>query len=147
MSYIVSRRNRAARVLAHPDACTGALQGLYRKRTTLSPLEIAAELGASLECALSAGVRRESIVLDPGLGFAKRPEHSYAALAGLPALAGIGLPLLVGPSRKSFLSAAIGDRPTGERDMATASAVAAAVLLGAHIVRVHNVRHVDVVRG
>ncbi len=58
-----------------------------------------------------------------------------------------GCPLLVGPSRKSFLSAAIGERAPGERDMATAAAVAAAVLLGAHIVRVHNVPDmVDVVR-
>ena len=86
-------------------------------------------------------------MLDPGLGFAKRPEHSYAALAGLPELAALGRPLLVGPSRKSFLTAAIGERPPRERDMATAASVAAAVLLGAHIVRVHAVpAMVDVVR-
>jgi dihydropteroate synthase len=59
----------------------------------------------------------------------------------------LGRPLLVGPSRKSFLSAAIGERPPQARDMATAASVAAAVLLGAHIVRVHNVPDmVDVVR-
>ena len=111
------------------------------------PLEVADELRASLERALAAGARRESVVLDPGLGFAKRPEHSYAALAALPAFAALGRPLLVGPSRKSFLSAAIGERAPGERDMATAASVAAAVLLGAHIVRVHNVpAMVDVVR-
>ena len=111
------------------------------------PLEVAEELRASLERALAAGVRRDSVVLDPGLGFAKRPEHSYAALAALPTFAEIGRPLLVGPSRKSFLSAAIGERAPGERDMATASSVAAAVLFGAHIVRVHNVpAMVDVVR-
>ena len=111
------------------------------------PREVGDELRASLERALAAGVRRESVVLDPGLGFAKRPEHSYEALAALPAFAALGCPLLVGPSRKSFLSAAIGERAPGERDMATAAAVAAAVLLGAHIVRVHNVpAMVDVVR-
>jgi dihydropteroate synthase len=79
------------------------------------------------------------VVLDPGLGFAKRPEHSYAALAALPQFAALGCPLLVGPSRKSFLSAAIGEHDPGRRDMATAAAVTAAVLLGVHIVRVHNV--------
>ena len=111
------------------------------------PGEIADELRASLERALAAGVPLESVVLDPGLGFAKRAEHSYAALAALPALAGLGRPLLVGPSRKSFLAAAVGERAPVDRDMATAASVAAAVLLGAHIVRVHNVpAMVDAVR-
>jgi dihydropteroate synthase len=111
------------------------------------PLEVGDELRASLDRALAAGMRRESVMLDPGLGFAKRPEHSYAALAALPAFATLGCPLVAGPSRKSFLNAAIGERSTGERDMATAAAVTAAVLLGAHIVRVHNVpAMVDVVR-
>ena len=109
--------------------------------------EMVDELRGSFDCATAAGVRRECIVLDPGLGFSKRPEHSYEALAALPALAALGCPLLVGPSRKSFLSAAIGARDPGERDMATAASVTAAVLLGAHIVRVHNVpAMVDVVR-
>jgi dihydropteroate synthase len=112
----------------YKDANYGSVQG-----------EIGEELRASLERAVEVGVRRESIVLDPGLGFAKRPEHSYAALAALPALAALGYPLLVGPSRKSFLSAAIGERTPAERDMATGASVAASVLLGAHIVRVHNV--------
>lgn len=111
------------------------------------PLEVRDELRASLDRALIAGVRRDSVVLDPGLGFAKRPEHSYAALAALPAFAALGCPLLAGPSRKSFLSAAIGERAPSERDMATAASVSAAVLLGAHVVRVHNVpAMVDVVR-
>jgi dihydropteroate synthase len=109
--------------------------------------EVREELRASLERALAAGVPRASVILDPGLGFAKRPEHSYQALAALPVLATLGCPLLVGPSRKSFLTAAIGERAPRDRDMATAASVTAAVLLGAHIVRVHNVPDmVDVVR-
>jgi dihydropteroate synthase len=109
--------------------------------------EVKDELRASLDRALEAGAARESVILDPGLGFAKRPEHSFEALAGLPIFAALGCPLLIGPSRKSFLTAAIGDRPPAERDAATAASVAAAVLLGAHIVRVHNVADmVDVVR-
>ena len=141
----IAARSGAGLILMH---ARGQSKDMYKEAHYGSvPIEVADELRASLERAVSAGARRESIVLDPGLGFAKRPEHSYAALAALPALAAIGLPLLVGPSRKSFLSAAIGERAPGERDMATASSVAAAVLLGAHIVRVHNVpAMVDVVR-
>ena len=80
------------------------------------------------------------IIVDPGIGFAKRPDHSYGVLARLPELASaLGRPLLVGPSRKSFLKAASGGRDAPARDWATAAAVAAAVLGGAHIVRVHAV--------
>ena len=141
----IAARSGAGLILMH---ARGRSRDMYKDAHYASvPLEVGEELRASLERALAAGVRRDSVVLDPGLGFAKRPEHSYAALAALPAFAEIGCPLLVGPSRKSFLSAAIGERAPGERDMATASSVAAAVLLGAHIVRVHNVpAMVDVVR-
>ena len=79
------------------------------------------------------------IVVDPGLGFAKRAEHSLAALAALPALAALGRPVLAGPSRKSFLAAAAGGAPPRDRDWASAAAVTVAVLGGAHIVRVHAV--------
>jgi dihydropteroate synthase len=109
--------------------------------------EIVDELGQRVAFAVSCGIPREQIVIDPGLGFAKRAEDSYAALAGLGRLAALDLPILVGASRKSFLKTAIGDVPPAERDWATAAAVAAAVLLGAHIVRVHAVKPmVDVVR-
>jgi dihydropteroate synthase len=102
--------------------------------------EIADELSARAEAARAAGVPAESIVLDPGLGFAKRAEHSMEAIAGLPALAGLGFPILVGPSRKSFLTAALGPLPPGERVWGTAAAVTASILFGAHIVRVHDVK-------
>jgi len=110
--------------------------------------EVAAELQASVARAERAGVTPDRIVIDPGIGFAKRAEHSYGVLACLPELASrIGRPVLVGPSRKSFLQQAAGGRPAHERDWATAGAVAAAVLAGAHIVRVHAVAEmVQVVR-
>lgn len=101
--------------------------------------EVGRELAASMAAALGAGVARERIILDLGIGFAKRAEHSYRALAALPALAALDRPLLVGPSRKSFLRQAVGDRPPSERDWGTAAAVTAAILLGAHMVRVHAV--------
>jgi dihydropteroate synthase len=102
--------------------------------------EVAGELAASLEAALAAGVSRDRVILDPGLGFAKRADDSYDVLAGLPDLAALDRPLLVGASRKSFLAAAAGELAPFERDWATGAAVTAAVLLGAHIVRVHAVR-------
>ncbi len=111
--------------------------------------EIASELRVSMDVALRAGVAREAIILDPGVGFAKRPEHSFGVIARLddPPLAALDRPWLLGPSRKSFLRDALGDLPPGERDWGTASAVAASVLAGAHIVRVHAVKEmVQVVR-
>jgi dihydropteroate synthase len=110
-------------------------------------VEVSSELTARIETAVTAGVAREQIIIDPGLGFAKRPEHTYAALAGLTGLAALDRPILVGASRKSFLREAIGDKPAAERLWASAAAVTAAVLNGAHIVRVHDVSEmVDVVR-
>ena len=110
--------------------------------------EVTTELEASIALAERAGVARDRIVVDPGIGFAKRAEHSYGVLAYLHELASrVGRPVLVGPSRKSFLQEAAGGRPPHERDWATAGAVAAAVLAGAHIVRVHAVAEmVQVVR-
>ena len=102
--------------------------------------EVATELDAALGRAAAAGIRREQVILDPGLGFAKRADQTFAVLARLAALTALDRPLLVGPSRKSFLQAAVGECPPAEREWGTAAAVAAAALLGAHIVRVHGVR-------
>lgn len=133
----IAARTGAGLILMH---ARGPSRDMYRdaRYVTVSG-EVRDELRSSLERAIDAGVRQESVVLDPGLGFAKRPDQSYAALAALPVLATLGCPLMAGPSRKSFLTAALGERRPDERDMATAASVAAAVLLGAHIVRVHNV--------
>jgi dihydropteroate synthase len=103
--------------------------------------EITAELAASVATAVAAGVQPERLILDPGVGFAKRPSHSYGVLARLPDLASaLGRPLLVGPSRKSFMRQALNERSALERDWGTAAAVTAAILGGAHIVRVHATR-------
>jgi len=109
--------------------------------------DVAAELGRRADEAQEAGIAADRIILDPGLGFAKRAEHSMAALAGIPRLAKLGYPILSGPSRKSFLTQAIGSVPPTERRWGTAAAVAASVFLGAHVVRVHDVAEmVQVVR-
>ncbi len=109
--------------------------------------EVAGDLGRAIDRAVDAGIGRERLIVDPGIGFAKRAEQSLTLLAGTDRLAALGRPLLVGPSRKSFLNAPTGPIPPEERDWPTAAAVTAAVLGGAHIVRVHNVaKMVHVVR-
>lgn len=121
---------------------------MYARASYGDPVaDVARELTRAVERAVSRGVPWDRLVLDPGLGFAKRAAHTTAVLARLEALAALGRPLLAGPSRKSFLTAAIGDRPPAGRDWATAAAVTAAVLGGAHMVRVHAVAEmVQVVR-
>ena len=110
--------------------------------------EVTAELVASLQRATEAGVPIDRIIIDPGVGFAKQASHSYVVLAHLPDLASaLHRPVLVGPSRKSFLGAALAGRPAPDRDWGTAAAVTAAVLGGAHIVRVHAVAEMTQVVG
>jgi dihydropteroate synthase len=101
--------------------------------------EIVADLQRRINAAHARGVDFPQLIVDPGLGFAKRAPHSMAALVGLERLAELGLPILVGASRKSFLAAATGPLPAADRDWPTAAAVTAAILAGAHIVRVHAV--------
>ncbi|HXG89464.1 MAG TPA: dihydropteroate synthase [Vicinamibacterales bacterium] len=109
--------------------------------------DIARELTRGVERAVGAGISWDQIVIDPGLGFAKEASHSMSALAATARFVALGRPVLVGPSRKSFLTSATGPRPAADRDWATAAAVTAAVLAGAHIVRVHRVDEmVQVVR-
>ena len=128
---------RAALVVMHSR---GRSRDMYRQACYADVgAEVARELGASVAAAVAGGVDRSRILIDPGLGFAKRAGQSYAALAALGRLAALDRPILVGPSRKSFL-AGPGDRGPGDRDWATAAAVTAAVLEGAHVVRVHRVR-------
>ncbi len=135
----------AAVVLMHNR---GRSREMYREALYRDVLgEIAEELTAAIDRAIAAGIAPDAIILDPGLGFAKRAAHTFEALAGLDRLAALGRPLVSGPSRKSFLEDAIGDRVPAEREWATAAAVTASVLAGAHIVRVHGVRAMaDVVR-
>ncbi len=101
-------------------------------------VEVAAEVRAAAEKAEEAGVARGSIAVDPGLGFAKNPEQNWRLLDELATIAGLGYPVVVGPSRKRFLGAATG-RPVEDRDRATAAACALAWERGARAFRVHDV--------
>jgi dihydropteroate synthase len=114
--------------------------------------DVRTELGRRVDAALAAGVDADRLVLDPGLGFAKTPAHDWALLAALPRLVGLGLPLLVGASRKSFLGRLLAapdgtPRPPGEREDATVAVTTWAAVHGAWGVRVHDVRrNVDAAR-
>jgi dihydropteroate synthase len=144
-----------ARVVAEAGAAVVVMHTRGRSRDMYAEAEyadlmgeIATELAASVAVAVAAGVPLDQVIVDPGIGFAKRAVDSYGVLARLPELAtALDRPLLVGPSRKSFLREAVGDRPAAARDWGTAAAVTAAVMAGAHIVRVHAVAEmVQVVR-
>ena len=93
----------------------------------------------TLHLADQAGVSREQIILDPGIGFGKKLEHNISLLKQLSFLEVLQRPILVGPSRKSFLEKITG-LPAEERLEGTAAAVGVCILQGAHIIRVHDVR-------
>ena len=100
--------------------------------------DIVGELRGALARAHDAGIDPELTLIDPGIGFAKRPQQNYTLMRHLSALRSLGRPIVVGPSRKSFVGAVL-DLPPAERVEGTSAAVAAAVLAGAHVVRVHDV--------
>jgi dihydropteroate synthase len=107
--------------------------------------EVSAELLARVGVLAAAGVDVRRVILDPGLGFAKNAEHNWQLLARLDALVGVGLPLLVGASRKRFLGSLLAGAdgepvPPSRRDDASAATTALAAAAGAWGVRVHSVR-------
>ena len=191
----VVERYRAGIVLMHLRGTPRTMQQMPPVRDIVSAVRRG--LAASLRRALQAGIRRQQIVLDPGIGFGKKSEQNFELLAKLSRFARLGYPILVGPSRKSFLRAALalsevegtvrergslraatvserssvraatarerwlagskgqllftanqGISPVPEELLfGTAAAVTAAILNGAHLVRVHDVRQmVAVVR-
>lgn len=104
--------------------------------------EVADFFAGRIRALQEAGVDRDQLILDPGIGFGKRLEDNLRLLAGLSRFRSFGLPLLVGPSRKSFLGQILGTPPL-ERLEGTVAAVVTAILQGADMVRVHDVRAID----
>ena len=101
--------------------------------------EVVADLQRAIERALEAGVAWDDLLVDPGFGFGKTPDHNLAILAGLGALRVLGRPILLGTSRKSTLGKLL-DLPPDQRVEATAATTALGIAAGADIVRVHDVR-------
>lgn len=156
MASVVGDR-RAAIIFMHMRGTPLTMQKLPPVRNILPAIRQG--LQVSIRKALRAGITRQQIVLDPGLGFGKTPEQNFQILAGLSSLAKLGYPLLAGPSRKSFIreglfgevhkkeaGSAAWKRFSGkelvseELLLGTAATITAAILNGAHIVRVHDVR-------
>jgi len=134
----------AALVLMH-------MRGTPRKMQRLPPSpDILAEIESwteeAIERARSGGVSSDKLILDPGIGFGKTVRQNLEILRNLDRLAAAGFPLLIGTSRKSFIGSILRDEQAG-RVWGTAATVAASIILGAHIVRVHDVAEMrDVVR-
>jgi dihydropteroate synthase len=135
----VAANTGAGLILMHTR---GRSRDMYRQATYHDVVdEVLDELRESIAFATGAGVPKDRILIDPGLGFAKEPPHSYEILARLEEFADLGRPLVVGASRKGFLTRPLGrEVPPVERDWATAATVTAAIMAGAHVVRVHAVR-------
>jgi dihydropteroate synthase len=114
--------------------------------------DVCDELSERVDAAVAAGVAHDRLILDPGLGFAKTAEHNWRLSAHLDAVVALGLPVLVGTSRKSYLGRLLAGadgtpRPADGRDAATAATSLLAVAAGAWGVRVHDVRDtVDAIR-
>jgi dihydropteroate synthase len=124
-------------VLMHMRGTPATMQAQADYRDIVT--EVTAELTDRIDAAIRAGVQPDRIAIDPGLGFAKRPEHTRALLRGLPALADLGYPLLIGVSRKSFIGA-WSREPQPDRRLAGSLAAALFVVSrGASILRVHDV--------
>jgi dihydropteroate synthase len=101
--------------------------------------EVIADLRAALERALDAGIAPDALIIDPGFGFGKTPEHNLALLANLGALRTLGRPVLLGTSRKSTLGRLL-DVPADQRVEATVATTVLGVMAGVDVVRVHDVR-------
>lgn len=133
-------------VLMHNKARWGAasvdprLGGSYEapKYEDFMP-DILREMSAMAEAARRAGVAREQIILDPGVGFGKTLDQNLMLIREIGAMRALGFPILLGPSRKSFIGKVLDVEPT-ERVMGTAASVAVGVVQGADIVRVHDVK-------
>ncbi|WP_156000799.1 dihydropteroate synthase [Thioalkalivibrio sp. ALJT] len=132
-----AREQGVALCAMHMQGAPQSMQQAPQYRDVVAEVEdFLAARAATLQ---DAGVPRAQILLDPGFGFGKTLEHNLALFRGLPRLAGAGLPLLVGVSRKSMIGALLGDRPVQARDPGSAIAALLAVQAGARVLRVHDV--------
>jgi dihydropteroate synthase len=138
-------KSGAGLVLMHSLGTPGALHGLPPVADIIE--EVTSSLRSSIEIAEERGVRRESIVIDPGIGFGKSQEQNIELIAKLDQIIAAfpDFPLLIGTSRKSFIGRILADAngnpaPVGERLQGSLATLTAAILKGAHIVRVHDVK-------
>ena len=132
----VVKEFEAGLILMHRRGTPQTMQGLAQYEDVAE--EVSRELGRSFKEMDRAGVHPDQMVLDPGIGFAKTAEQNLELIARLHEFHSWGRPILVGPSRKSFIGILTGKNPE-ERDWGTAAAVTLSVTEGAHLMRVHQV--------
>jgi dihydropteroate synthase len=137
----VAARHKIPLILMHTRGTPETMQkGPFAKNVVQ---DVLTGLRQSIAIARRSGLLKSQIILDPGIGFGKSYAQNYELLANLPQLAKLGCPLLVGTSRKGFLGATLAKNgkpaPADQRLWGTAATVAASILGGAHIVRVHDV--------
>jgi dihydropteroate synthase len=138
----VARDYRAGVVLMHSR---GTRETLHKQGRMSDPVgEVSGSLAQSAEQAVSAGIPAEAIAIDPGIGFGKTAEESVAILKSLNVFSKIRYPVLVGTSRKSFIRLMTSNNIEEARTWGTAATVVAAIMNGAHILRVHDVRQTRV---
>jgi dihydropteroate synthase len=125
-------------ILGHRRGTPQTMQSLARYGDVVA--EVFDELAERIERARRAGIAPERILVDPGLGFSKTAAHNWEILQRLGELRSLGVPIVIGPSRKSFLGEILGSRPPKERDDATLACVVLAAEAGASILRVHRVK-------
>ncbi len=143
MASVVARSG-AGVILMHMQGTPATMQRTASYTYVVE--DVRAFLAARLEVAQQAGIPRDRILLDPGIGFGKNCEHNVTLLNHLDAFQTLGRPIVVGVSRKAFLGKILG-RTIDERLMGTAGAVAVAIMKGARVVRVHDVAPIrDVVK-
>jgi dihydropteroate synthase len=135
----VAAQTGAALVLMHMRGEPSTMQKIEPSKDIFSEIKTDFEKAASI--AESKGVSRERIILDPGIGFGKTLEQNLAIINRLDYFAAFGYPIMIGTSRKSFIGRITG-RPESERVFGTAASVAAAIIRGAHIIRVHDVKEI-----
>jgi dihydropteroate synthase len=133
----VARRRRLGLILMHMRGTPRTMQEAPFARDVIR--DVSSGLRRSVALALKAGVAKSRLVVDPGIGFGKSHEQNCELIRRLPELAKLGFPLLIGTSRKSFLGAVLKQIAETDRIWGTAATVAASILQGAHIVRVHDV--------
>ena len=136
----IAAAERAGVVLMHSRGGVAEM-GTYRYADYGDDVvgEVVDELRTTTERAMAAGIARESIVVDPGIGFAKRSEHSLRVLAELHRVASLGFPVMVGVSRKRFIGELSGVDRAADRTAGTVGANVAALMRGARLFRVHDV--------
>lgn len=130
-------RARVPVVLMHMQGTPATMQDNPRYDDVVE--DVRSFLAGRIAAAVSAGISRERVFIDPGIGFGKTAEHNLALLRGLPSLRDLGVPMLVGVSRKRFIAHVLGLGLGDDRTMGTAAAVAVACLRGADVLRVHDV--------